>query len=65
MERWVSAEGDIMKIRTVIHVEEPYGMIEFEQEVGRGGGSGEIVQSLMLSDEEMSEYGTFQGQHLE
>jgi len=44
-----------MNIRAVIHVGLPYGMINFDQEVGRGGRSGEIVQSLtLLSDEEES-----------
>jgi len=46
---------NIMNIRAVIHVGLPYGMINFDQEVGRGGRSGEIVQSLtLLSDEEES-----------
>src|SRR2546423_10134757 len=46
---------DIMNISTVIHVGEPYRMINFDQEVGWGGRSGEIVQSLtLLSDEEES-----------
>src|SRR5256714_2703500 len=51
----LGAGVDIMNIKTVIHVGEPYGMINFDQEVGRGGRSGEIVQSLtLLSDEEES-----------
>src|SRR5256714_4097986 len=46
---------DIMSIQTVIHVGEPYGMINFDQEVGRGGRSGEMVQSLtLLSEDEES-----------
>src|SRR5579859_3737174 len=51
----LGAGVDIMNIRAVIHVGLPYGMINFDQEVGRGGRSGEIVQSLtLLSDEEES-----------
>jgi superfamily II DNA helicase RecQ len=52
----LGAGVDIMNIRTVIHVGEPYGMINFDQEVGRGGRSGEMVESLtLLSDEEKSQ----------
>jgi len=37
----------------VIHVGEPYGMINFDQEVGRGGRAGEMVTSVtLLSDDE-------------
>ena len=51
----LGAGVDIMNIRTVIHVGEPYRIINFDQEVGWGGRSGEIVQSLtLLSDEEES-----------
>ena len=51
----LGAGVDIMGIRTVIHIGEPYGMINFDQEVGRGGRSGEHVQSLtLLSDDEMN-----------
>ena len=49
----LGAGVDIMNIRTVIHVGEPYRIINFDQEVGWGEKSGEIVQSLtLLSDEE-------------
>jgi|SRR5579859_1881124 len=51
----LGAGVDIMNIRTVIHIGELYGMINFDQEVGQGGRSGEIVQSLtLLSEEEES-----------
>ena len=50
----LGAGVDIMKIRPVIHLNEPYGMINFDQEVGRGGRGGEYVRSLtLLSEEEM------------
>ena len=48
----LGAGVDIMSIRTVIHVGEPYGMINFDQEVGRGGRSGEMVQSFTLISED-------------
>src|ERR1700738_4839466 len=48
----LGAGVDIMNIRTVIHIGEPYGMINFDPEVGRGGRSGEIVQSLTLISED-------------
>jgi superfamily II DNA helicase RecQ len=49
----LGAGVDIMSIRAVIHVGEPYGMINFDQEVGRGGRGGEMVKSLtLLSDDE-------------
>jgi superfamily II DNA helicase RecQ len=49
----LGAGVDIMSIRAVIHVGEPYGMINFDQEVGRGGRGGEMVESLtLLSDDE-------------
>jgi superfamily II DNA helicase RecQ len=52
----LGAGVDIMKIRTVIHLNEPYGMIDFDQEVGRGGRSEEHVRSLtLLSEDEMVE----------
>jgi superfamily II DNA helicase RecQ len=65
LENWTSglmfatgslgAGVDIMNVRAVIHLGEPYGMINFDQEVGRGGRGGESVQSLvLLSDEEVT-----------
>jgi superfamily II DNA helicase RecQ len=49
----LGAGVDIMNVRAVIHIGEPYGMINFDQEVGRGGRGGERVQSLvLLSDED-------------
>jgi len=49
----LGAGVDIMSIRAVIHVGEPYGMINFDQEVGRGGRAGEMVESMtLLSDDE-------------
>jgi len=65
LQRWTSgllfatgslgAGVDIMNIRTILHLGIPYGMIEFDQEVGRGGRSGELVESLvLLSEEEMT-----------
>jgi superfamily II DNA helicase RecQ len=49
----LGAGVDIINIRAVIHLGEPYGMIDFDQEVGRGGRGGENVQSwVLLSDQE-------------
>jgi superfamily II DNA helicase RecQ len=47
----LGAGVDIMNIKTVIHVGEPYGMIDYDQEVGRGGRSGEIVHAVTLLSE--------------
>jgi superfamily II DNA helicase RecQ len=47
---------DIFGITKVIHIDEPYGMIDFDQEVGRGGRSGETVTSIvLLSEDKMSQ----------
>jgi superfamily II DNA helicase RecQ len=65
LEKWKSgllfatgalgAGVDIDGIKCVIHVGKPYGMINFDQEVGRGGRGGEIVTStvMMLENEYM------------
>jgi superfamily II DNA helicase RecQ len=47
----LGAGVDISGIRWVVHLEKPYGMVEFEQEIGRGGRGGEIVHSLVLVGE--------------
>jgi superfamily II DNA helicase RecQ len=68
LENWTSgllfatsslgAGVDIMNIRFIIHVGKPYWMIDFDQEVGRGGRSGDIVESvILLSDKEWTEVG--------
>ncbi len=38
---------DVMRIRAVIHIGIPYGFMDFEQESGRGGRSGEKVKSTI------------------
>jgi superfamily II DNA helicase RecQ len=51
----LGAGVDIMNIKTIIHVGEPYGMVDYDQEVGRGGRSGEIVQAVtLLSERDMA-----------
>jgi superfamily II DNA helicase RecQ len=51
----LGAGVDIMNIKTIIHVGEPYGMIDYDQEVGRGGRSGEIVHAVtLLSERDMT-----------
>jgi ATP-dependent DNA helicase RecQ len=42
---------DIQKILWVFHWGLPFGMVEFDQEVGRGGRGGEIVRSVILLSE--------------
>ena len=49
----LGAGVDISGIKYIIHVGKPYGMIDFDQEVGRGGRNGEPVESIiLLSNEE-------------
>jgi superfamily II DNA helicase RecQ len=51
----LGAGVDIMNIKTIIHVGEPYGMVDYDQEVGRGGRSGEIVHTVtLLSERDMA-----------
>ncbi len=43
---------DIPGIVGVIHMEQPYGMVDFIQQTGRGGRrAGEIVESVVVMDE--------------
>jgi len=61
LERWESgilfatsalgAGVDIRSISYVVHIGIPYGMVDFEQEVGRGGRDGEVVRSIVLISE--------------
>jgi len=44
----LGAGVDVSGIKAVVHVGRPYGMINFDQEVGRGGRAGEIVTSVVL-----------------
>src|SRR6202011_6311201 len=44
----LGAGVDVSGIKAVIHLGIPYGMINFDQEVGRGGRAGEIVTSVVL-----------------
>jgi len=39
---------DIKSIKSVIHLGMPYGAINFDQEVGRGGREGQIVDSIIV-----------------
>ena len=39
---------DIKSIKSVIHLGVPYGGINFDQEVGRGGREGQIVDSMIV-----------------
>ena len=39
---------DIKSIKSVIHLGIPYGAINFDQEVGRGGREGQIVDSIIV-----------------
>jgi superfamily II DNA helicase RecQ len=58
LERWKSgvlcatgalgAGVDIDGIKFVVHFGKPYGMINFDQEVGRGGRGGELVKSMIM-----------------
>jgi len=44
----LGAGVDITGLKWVIHIGCPYGMINFDQEVGRGGRAGEVVTSMIL-----------------
>jgi hypothetical protein len=44
----LGAGVDIDRIKLVIHIGKLYGMINFDQEVGCGGRSGELVRSLIM-----------------
>jgi len=44
----LGAGVDIKNIKSVIHLGVPYGAINFDQEVGRGGREGQIVDSIIL-----------------
>jgi superfamily II DNA helicase RecQ len=44
----LGAGVDLMRIKAVVHVECPYGMINFEQEVGRGGREGGRMKSIVI-----------------
>jgi superfamily II DNA/RNA helicase len=44
----LGAGVDVNGIKAVVHIGHPYGMINFDQEVGRGGRGGEVVTSVIL-----------------
>ena len=44
----LGAGVDIKNIKSVIHLGVPYGAINFDQEVGRGGREGQSVDSIIL-----------------
>lgn len=46
---------DIPNIHAVIHVDSPYGMIDFAQQSGRAGRAGEPVPSYILCDKAWAE----------
>ena len=48
----LGAGVDVSGIKAVIHIGCPYGMINFDQEVGRGGRGGEVVTSVILVGDE-------------
>jgi superfamily II DNA helicase RecQ len=68
LEQWVSGRGgnrwitattglgtgvDIPGIVGVVHMEQPYGLVDFVQQTGRGGRrSGEVVESVVVMDEQ-------------
>jgi superfamily II DNA helicase RecQ len=52
----LGAGVDVDGIKVVIHLGIPYGMVDFDQEVGRGGRKGEVVESIIfVSDEQYEE----------
>ena len=44
----LGAGVDIDEIKEVIHIKEPYGMVDFFQEGGRGGRNGDVVMSTII-----------------
>ena len=66
LQRWVTGEGDnrwivvttglrtgvdIPGIVAVVHMEQPYGLVDFVQQTGRGGRqAGEVVESVVVMD---------------
>lgn len=55
--RWIVATTglgtgvDIAGIVAVVHVEQPYGLVDFVQQTGRGGRrAGEVVKSIIIHD---------------
>ena len=67
LARWAQGEGghrwivattglgtgvDIAGIVSVVHMEQPYGLVDFVQQTGRGGRrDGEVVESVIIMDE--------------
>ena len=56
--RWITATTglgtgvDIKGIVGVVHMEQPYGIVDFVQQTGRGGRrEGEMVESVVVMDE--------------
>ncbi|KAF4340723.1 recq family helicase [Fusarium beomiforme] len=55
--RWIAATTglgtgvDIEGIVAVVHMEKPYGLVDFVQQIGRGGRrAGEVVRSIIIHD---------------
>ncbi|KAL9563895.1 hypothetical protein ACKAV7_011930 [Fusarium commune] len=55
--RWIAATTglgtgiDIEGIVAVVHMEKPYGLVDFVQQIGRGGRrAGEVVRSVIIHD---------------
>jgi superfamily II DNA helicase RecQ len=55
--RWIAATTglgtgiDIVGIVAVVHMEKPYGLVDFVQQIGRGGRrAGEVVRSVIIHD---------------
>lgn len=55
--RWIAATSglgtgvDIRGIVGVIHARQPYGLVDFVQQTGRGGRQeGEVVESVIVTD---------------
>lgn len=47
----LGAGVDVDQVMYVVHLGIPYGMVDFDQEVGRGGRGGEIFESLVFLSE--------------
>jgi superfamily II DNA helicase RecQ len=55
--RWITATSglgtgiDIGGITAILHMQEPYGLVDFVQQTGRGGRrAGEVVESVIVTD---------------
>jgi hypothetical protein len=67
--RWIVATTglgtgvDIKGIVAIVHAEQPYGLVDFVQQMGRGGRrAGEVVQSVIIHDrrpQQIDRYSSF------